>query len=749
MGININRRDFLAFVGAGGVGTGVGFLYGESTKKTVELLLPQVVPPEDYSPGVATWYNTVCGMCSGGCGISVRIREGRAKKIEGNAVHPVNHGGLCALGQAGLNALYNPDRIKAPLKRVGERGAGEFIEISWDQALTQLGNRLGNLKINDQADRVYFLTDSVRGHLDTLISRFMQELGSPHYLQYDFTYPTNLYAANRIVYDEERLPYYDIKNADYVLSFGADYLGTWLSPLHYSHAFGQLRQGEGRHRGKCVQIEPRMSLTGASADEWLAARPGSEGLLALGVAHTIITTGLYEGADSDAWLRFVNAYSATDVSGATGVSAAAIKQLAKDFMAADRSLAIGGGAAAASTNGVANLVAINLLNYLSGSVGSQGGVLFNPEPAMPVSSDRRNASHADMLEFISAIGGGTAEVLLVHNTNPAFTLPPGANFVDALSGVPDIVSLSSFMDETTAMADLILPMHTYLETWGDDIPEPGIGVAIASISQPVVKPVFDTRSAGDVVLALGHQIGQEFPTKLPWTQMEDYLKDSWRAIYEQQKGFDSQPNFNEFWAGALQAGVWAENKPNAVRPPPGPAAGFGQSLAPASYAGDEIEYPFHLQPYLTLTFLDGRGANLPWQQELPDPMTSVVYGSWVELNPDTAADLGVSEGDVLEVSSPAGTIKAPALLFPAIRPDVVAMPIGQGHNDYGRYAKNRGANPLSILAQQVDEQSGALAWAATRVKLVVTGERVKIVKTDGVTRTLGRQILSGPHENHA
>ena len=168
----------------------------------------------------------------------------------------------------------------------------------------------------------------------------------------------------------------------------------------------------------------------------------------------------------------------------------------------------------------------------------------------------------------------------------------------------------------------------------------------------------------------------------------------------------------------------------------------------AKFAGSESDYPFVLHPYLTATFLDGRGANLPWLQEMPDPMTSVVYGSWAELNPVTADEMGIREGDVLDIESPAGSIRIPALIFPAIRPGVVAIPIGQGHAEYGRYAKDRGVNPINIVAPLMDDQTGDLAWAATRVKVKATGERLHIIKTGGVSRTLGRQIL-GPANDHA
>ena len=747
---NINRRDFLKFVGAGGVGTGAGYLYGESTKRAVELLIPQVVPPEEYSPGIATWYNTVCRQCSSGCGISVRTREGRAKKIEGNPAHPVNQGRLCPLGQAGLNALYNPDRIRTPLKREGERGSGTFTEITWDDALTSLGNTLGSMKIKDQADRVFLLSGGVRGHIDLLLSTFMTEMGSPHYLQYDFDHPTNLYAANKMTFGIDRLPYYDIKNTKYLLSFGADYLGTWLSPVHNSLSYGHLRQGDGRERGKTVQVEPRMSLSGANADEWHAVPPGFEGMLAMGIIRGILVQESYKGPDRDELMQLFAGFAAAEVERLTGVSENDIDRIAEEFMQARPSLAIGGGSAAAGTNGVTTMLAVNILNYLSGNLGQPGGVLFNPEPAIASGSSQRLSSYKDVQKFVKAMSGGDVEVLLVSDTNPAYTLPTKAKFTEAVAKVKQIVSLSSFMDETTAMADLILPTHTYLEAWGDDVPEPSVGASVASISQPVVAPLYDTRSVGDIVLSLAHQIGGELPAKMPWTQTEDYLKDSWKKIYAEQAREDASFNFEEFWKSALQAGVWAEKKPQPTHQIDNPIGALDElfEARPPTFSGSGAKFGFYLHPYLTQAFHDGRGANLPWMQEFPDPLTSVVYNSWVELNPASAAELDLEEGDIVEVTSTNGAILAPVVVYPGIRPDVVAMPIGQGHSAYGRYAKDRGANPLSILGLQTDKKSGALAWAATRVKIIKTGERMKLIKTDGLTRTLGRQILGPSTAGH-
>lgn len=745
----ISRRDLLQFIGAGGIGAVGGVLYGESVQRDVELLIPQVVPPEDYSPGIATWYNTVCKQCSAGCGISVRTREGKAKKIEGNPVHPVNQGRLCARGQAGLNALYNPDRIRTPLKNAGQRGSGNFDAISWDEALTTVGSLIGRLRIEDDANRVRLLSGQVRGHLDELLAQFIEVLGSEHYSQYDFTYPHALRAANRISFGTDVLPYYDIRNADFLLSFGADYLGTWVSPVHHSLAYGHLRQGRDGRRGKTVQIEPRMSLSGASADQWLAPRPGTEGLLALGIAHTLVSEGHYNGGDREEWSSALQAYSPSRVSRETGVSEDDIASLASEFGSSGASLAIAGGATAAGTNAVDSIVAVNALNHLAGNLGQPGGIMLNSAPSFSAATDSSQAGFRDMVDLVAAMEAGEVEVLLVHDTNPAFALPTGVGFRQAMENVPLVVALSSFRDETTEMADLILPTNTYLESWGDDMPDPGVGFPVASISQPVVATLYDTLPAGDIILSLARQIGGELPVTMHWATMEEFVKERWREDYAARGAEATDQDFEQFWQASLEAGVWGQPGAATEQVSPAGASNVVALANPVSeFAGDESEYPFVLHPFLTTTFLDGRGANLPWLQELPDPMTSVVYGSWAELNPVTAAELGISEGDVLEVESPAGSVRVPALVFPAIMPGVIAMPVGQGHAAYGRYAQDRGVNPIHIVATLMDDQTGDLAWAATRVKIKATGEQLQIIKTGGVSRTLGRQIL-GPENGHA
>jgi anaerobic selenocysteine-containing dehydrogenase len=735
---NIERREFLKLVGAGGASAGAGFMLRESIKHPTEYLIPHVLAPEEFSTGITTRYNSVCSMCAAGCGITVGTREGRAKKIEGNPSHPVNQGRLCALGQSGLNVLYNPDRLTGPLQQSGERGSMSFAQITWKEGLKRVADRLDLLRAAGRGNRVCLLSQGVRGHLAQLFEHLMNQLRSDRLLHYDFDHPHTLYAANNRFFGEENLPYYDLKNTRFLLSFGADFLGSWISPVHHSLGYGDSRQGRPDVRGRFVQIEPRMSLSGAAADEWIAARPGMEGFLALGLAHHIVSEGLYQGADRDDWAATLADYTVSEVAGQTGVPVATITRLAESFFHTDPSLAIGGGGAGNHSNGVDTLVAVNALNYLAGNLGQTGGMVFNPEPAGQV-SHRRQASYRTMHELAEDARQGNIEVLIINGTNPVFTLPSAAGFREAMAEIPLVVSLSSFLDETTVLADLILPSHTYLESWGDDFPEPGVGFPVGAVSQPVVSPLYNTRATGDIILDLAQQLG--FSAAIPWGSMEDLLKDGWRRIYERGEPQTRTESFESFWTAFLKAGVWGETTRRDQTFTLDNVIIDSIGVQPPEFSGSIEEYPFILHPYLSVTLHDGRSANLPWMQELPDPLTSVVYGSWVEINPVTAQQLGLLEGDLVDIESPHGQIRAPVFIYPAIMPDVIAMPIGQGHSEYGRYAKDRGANPIEILSPQMEPHTGGLASSATRVRIIATGRRVDLVKTDGNTRELGREII--------
>lgn len=695
--------------------------------------------PEDTVTGVDNWYASVCRECRAGCGIIVRVDEGRALKIEGNPEYPVNRGALCARGQAGVQSYYHPDRLRGPLRRLGDRGSGKFEDITWDGARQELLARLRDVAAGANAGTLLFVTEPLAGHRAYAIDRFTTALGGQN-TAFDSLPQTVVAAAVRRVFGQEQLPYFDIGRSQYLLSFGADFLGTWLSPVQYNRAYGEFRQGR-PNRGYFVQVEPRLSQTGANADEWLPVRPGTEGILAMSIAQVLVAEGLADLRVAQAMLgaagpAALDAFAPQRVAQAVGVRAERISELAHNFANQRPALAIGGDQAAAHTTGLFNLTAIYTLNLLVGNVGRPGGVLFNPpSPLQGIPAVPLGAPFADWQRLTDRLRGGQprpVNLLLLHNANPVYGLPRSLGFGDALSKVPYIVSFSSFLDETTALADLILPDHVALETWGDEIPSPQPGIQTVGIQQPVVNPLHDTRDYVDELLWVVGQLGGEVKTALPWSSYRDLLRARAQPLQALGRGTVTGTDFEQFWNTLLQKGGWWDERAVAAGPatPPSPPSLPAQPPQP-SFAGRAEEYGFHLIVYPHIALGEGEWAYLPWMQATPDPMTTVAWQSWVEINPETAKEMGVAQGDIIAVESPEGTIEVPAYPYPAIPRDVVAVPLGQGHKSYGRWAKDRGVNPVSILAPLTEAETGALAWAATRVKLRRTGRRIDLPTYQG------------------
>ncbi len=298
--------------------------------------------------------------------------------------------------------------------------------------------------------------------------------------------------ANLLSFGREQLPTFDLARAGYVVSFGADFLGTWNSPVAQHAGYGQMRQGRKGVRGTFVQVEPRMSQTGANADEWVPAKPGTEGVLALGLAHVLLSAHLRPadaagraGALIDGWSSGLPGYTPAEVEKRTGVAAARIERLARALVEQRPGVAIIGGAPLAQTNGLFAALAVNALNALLGSVGEPGGVSFMPQMAPPVAARRSSAAERRTLSTaltadILAANPSPVQVLLVDGANPVFATPPGWRAREALLKVPFIASFGSFIDETSVLADLILPDHSFLESWVEGRPESGATVPIAS-----------------------------------------------------------------------------------------------------------------------------------------------------------------------------------------------------------------------------------------------------------------------------
>ncbi len=734
----------MKFLSVGALGSGLSNLLS-FRKKTVEYIYSYVVPPVGVIPGVPNWYASVCRQCPAGCGIEVKIREGRAKKIEGNSHFPVNSGRVCGRGQASLQTLYNPDRIVGPKLRTEEG----FEDISWNEALRKLADILDNARKSGQKDSVAFLTDPLRGNLSGLISTFFDKLGVGQLYSHGLFNDEALIAANKQCFDRAALPDYDIENTRFILSLGTEFMDTWASPVKHAVGYGRMRDrktGIEGERGWLVQFEPRQSVTGASADEWHPIKPETEGILALGIANVIVDEKLNDpkvDAEIGAWKKALDDFDLETVSKKTGVDKKTIVKVAQDFAHASPAVAICGGAATAQANGGFNAVAANILNHLVGSVGREGGVRF-PAPAFFSDRIEKDLSYKDLRELARRMSIREIDVVFINNTNPVFTLPESSGLKAGLEGVPVVVSLSNMMDETTALADLILPDAHFLESWGDYVPLVDPGNKTIGLMQPVVTKLDDSRPIGDVFLDLADMLGRDMAAALPAETFEQYLKDAWLDLYNdgRKRGLIQEDTFEKFWDVSLEKGGWWEEQSTQAKLGKRPKPGILKEVSYKKPVADG-QHDFHLELYPSHGAYDGRGANQPWLQQMPEPLVTAAWGTWIEINPETAAKMEIEEGDVIKVTSSAGEIQAPAFIYPAIHPQTVAVPIGQGHSSYGRYAEGFGVNPLALM-DDVDDLSGGLAWASTMVSVSKTTERQKVVKTDPLNNQPGME--NGPRE---
>jgi anaerobic selenocysteine-containing dehydrogenase len=289
-------------------------------------------------------------------------------------------------------------------------------------------------------------------------------------------------------------------------------------------------------------------------------------------------------------------------------------------------------------------------------------------------------SFVDVTNLIDRMNAGELDMLFIQGANPVFELPAASGFADAMARVPFVVSFSPFVDETAVQSDLILPDRTDLESWGYQIPSPGTDRPVVSSQQPVVSPLYDSRATADVLLALAARLGGEVAQALPWSDEIDFLQSAVSDLSGSSLSAFEAETPASFWALWRQSGGWWSEKEIPREPEVSSVVKSPLPVIEPKFEGDAQVYPLHLYPYPSIALSDGRGANLPWLQETPDPMTTATWGTWVELHPDTARSLGVGDNDIVRVSSPLGSL-GPRSSSTGLRPDVVAIPVGQGHSD--------------------------------------------------------------------
>ncbi|MBI4541260.1 MAG: molybdopterin-dependent oxidoreductase [Gemmatimonadetes bacterium] len=801
--MELGRRAFLKVAAA----TTAGVAAGRGGSALGDALQASALD-ERVPGGVERWVTTGCTLCSGGCGARVRVVETRAVKLEGNPFHPVTGGGLCPVGQAALQLLYSPDRVKGPMKRVGDRGAGQWEPVSWEEAIGTLASQLTALRERGVPHALALVLGESRGLMPDLFRRLARAFGTPNVIEGDDADPGGI--ALWLAQGVRGPAAYDLENARYILSFGVPLVDGWWAPVRQMRALADVRQGLPGRRGKLVQIEPRMSPTAARADEWIPVNPGTEGALALGIAHVLVADLLFDrrfvaertlgfqdwtDADGHSHLGFrtllVREYTPDAVAEITGVPAETVRRLAHEFAAYGPGLALG--PRIGHERAIETALAIHAVNALAGRIDRPGGVLVprsapspswsdaEPDPvasrglAMPRldgAGEEFPVAESSLRGLTSALGSGEpypVQALLLWRANPGFAQPSPRRFLEALAQVPFVASFSSFLDETTQYADLVLPEHVFPEGWQHVPPPPGLPYPVVTFAQPAVEPLHDTRHTGDVLIALAAALGGSVRQALPWADFQQVLTGVAEALYRSRRGmvfirheevFPPRPlrelewapppyaSFDEFYEELIANGGWTDPSyrygdwGRVIRTSSGKFEFYSQTLrrvvdARAEAEGLTVEalldrlgwsvtderaflphyeppgvaveprYSRHLHAFRLLSLGDGRRANQPYLQEILGVEAGVQWNSWIELNPETAAELGIGDGEWVWVESPAGRARVRAKVYPGIMPGVVAMPEGQGHTALGRYAAGKGVNVMELIGTEVEPLSGA------------------------------------------
>ncbi|MBI3991560.1 MAG: molybdopterin-dependent oxidoreductase, partial [Candidatus Omnitrophica bacterium] len=628
-----------------------------------------------------------------------------------------------------------------------------------DEAIQIVGGRLKKLRDSGEPHKVGFLTGEARGVLPKIFRRFLTAYGSPNFLT-ALKPEDGLSAALSLTQSVKEPVAYDIENTNYILSFGADFLGGWGSPIRNMRAYAHLRQGRPGRRAKLVQIEPRLSMTGAKADEWVPLNPDAYSILASGIAYVIITERLFDRefieshvSGFEEWsAKILKEYSLSNVSDRTNIPPETILRLAREFAQNKPSLSIGDSGGGFLPGSVQENLDIYNLNVLTGNIGRRGGILLQRElplagwkepeidevakaglkfPVLGANPRKKFLNPASMLpEAVSSGVPYGLESLFIYNLNPFYEWQK-SDTEPILRKVPFIVTFSSFLDETAMQADVVLPEHTFLERWQDAPTPPGVPYQVCGMTQPVIKPLYDTRSPGDVILQVSNVIGGSVSSSMAWKGFKDALQEDINGLYDAQRGYVFGTPFEETWHRLLEkVGWWAPTyrsseelweqmldkggwwDPNYTletwKELFRTESGKFEFKRYEAGGRSEIrlgEKEFYLLPFGILTLSSGT-ANLPFIQEVLGPHVQMEWDSWLEINPESAKRLGIKDGERIAVLSRDKKVICRAKIYPGIRPDCVALPMGLGREASGRWANNRGINPVALFNSRKDELSG-------------------------------------------
>lgn len=693
----MKRRDFIKLMG---IASTASLMSSCGVERGTEKLIPFVVPPEeDYIPGEDYYYNSTCTECPANCGISVKVREFNPIKLEGIQGHPINNGALCMRGQSSLMRLYHPDRIKSPLMKDAQ---GNYQKISWTDAYSEI---VGKMRAAEQGQRVnLFLSGRTTGSLSELIDQFCRQTNVERLPEYETFAYANIREANNILFGRKEIPRYKIDQADFLVTIGADIIETFVSPVQHTK---NLTRAKNRQHLEWLHIEPHASLSGFQAKKRIRLNPGSEPYLLLFLLNFILKSNLQKNPLPNSVLAILPQTTVGEAESKTGISNEVLNDLAQALVKANNPLVIAGGASTSQATGLETAVFAGMLQWITGMITNRGdgGVVDFAQ----AENFENVGSMLDMVQLVSRLRNNQVGVIFVSNTDPLSTMPGDIGMEQYLERAQFRVAISDFKNATAEKCDIILPLSHALETWGDAQPRKGL----LNVIQPVIDPLWDTRSNGDILLGIMQVYGNATTTPA----FQEWLFSNWNQKYGQ--------NFaDEF----LKQGYHQIETPRATV--------SLQSQRVAVFI-EEARFPsVSDKPILFVTpsirSYDGRSLVLPLSQEIPDPITTVTYGAWLSVSKETAKELGLKDRDEVQVRVESEQFELPVKIQPGLAKNVFSI-----HWDQ-----------IDSRLLGIDSRSGEPLGALVDFSIQKTGKTIALPILAGKMDQGDREIIPDHYDEH-
>ncbi|MCI1193497.1 molybdopterin-dependent oxidoreductase [Calidifontimicrobium sp. SYSU G02091] len=814
----VSRRRFLQATAASGAAASL--VGGQTLRETQAQATPAAKPETKIT-------KNICHQCPARCGIDVYTTDGRVHAIYGNTDHPIANGKLCPKGPLGTYILYDPDRFKGPMKRTNpKKGRNEdpkFVPITWDEALQTVADRLQALRDKGESHRFALCYGRGWGaSCAGLQGTFGALYGSPNVaIGHSSMCSDGSIKSKQATDGNGSYNAYDYRNTNYLLMFGCGFLEAFRPYNYLMQVWGYIR-GEKSPKTRVTAVDVHMNTTMAASDRALLIKPGTDGALALAIAHYILVNGLWEKTFVGDFKDGVNRFKAGQTvdpalfdekwvkglvewwnvelkdrtpqwaSEITTILERDIVATAREFGTTRPALAIFERGVHAHSNGIYNGMAVHSLNALVGSLFAKGGMMYQMGPSygpMPVDAadymddyakngpwksqpriDLKGHEDGYLLanNMLQEVGPNSLagkpyklDTIMFYLTNPVWTAPNGQEWEKALAEL-FVIDTSPFPGETAMMADLILPDHTYLERLQDAPTYPFEGWPMAQLRVPAIKPLYDTKYYGDVLIEIGKRM------KGPMGEYYKALKDTENVIRHLAKGFEKDPGDNgvkdfESWK---EKGVWYkkpylwqqrggefyewdgkayakpmtpdEVKAKLLKTPSGKfefrsgwleakadwiAAKTGRDKAKLMFPHwEEPTHPgggdlYVVTPKVAL-HAEGRGGNIPIAISLLQPTMGGRDQVYIEIHPETARKRGIADGDRVRIKSSVGAIEGHCRYFEGVRPDTLVFPMEHGHWAQGRWAKGRGPGHCGeVTVNQSDRITGQCNYYTTKVTI--------------------------------